>query len=957
MWYFGRSAVNSTMHNIDNAFYGFKELAGCKLFLKPYQLKTVMRCLSEPNCRYMIADEVGLGKTIEAASALKVYLSDKQNKSILICVPDALVEQWKTELAFKFRLFDGDNPNGNIIKLIPMSKVASENDKYDFIIVDEVHSVLKNELSYNAILSLSRIADNVIMLSATPVQSRNEEYHNLLSLIQPERYYGMSEEKFMELLELQNKIVRKVHSAVGYLEDYKEAINDSGNEHREDTREAFGELVETLEDIADKTNDKTIEEDLEKVNYEAEYFSLPKLERIVAYICEAYQLEKCIIRNRKKPEDTNVRRLNEIPYEMDTEFNNTEYRIYSLLSDWISGSKFEKETFDSRILPLISAFFSSSAAFSDELEKVPSVPDEIIRLTAKWIFEDKNTVNNIRNILDDPMDSLSRMVTVCDYLEQEAYDKKVLVFTHFTGTHRLYRQLFTKVFGEDHCAFFCEGMSPDELELNAYRFQNEPRYRIMLSDESGGEGRNFQKADELICIDLPWSANTLEQRIGRLDRIGRDKARDVVSVIVYAQDSVEKNLAEIWNKGLDIFNKSQSGLEIIMNDIDDQIRTAVMDDFKYGLLSIVDDMVDEIKKIEKQVKEERHFDIAAYTYQYINKEIEKTVKRYNEHESDLFRSSMMYWAKLAGFNGKGVSENVVRFDASSFSPKSAYNTMFAPPDMDLIIRDKLNKLQNHVRILNGDKAIKDDPNFIQGTFDRKLALGNDYLHFFAPGDGIFDSIVNNAISAYKGRCAAFAVESEVDWEGFIFSWYITPDELHLLRNGISLKQVNQYRGFVSSEIISTYISINMTDAETDDTIEKEFKKYFNIPITQLKDHFANFGKRSPSKDFLGIRDKYAVSNLSWFRETHPVSDWISKVNSCYDISRKQAIAKFRKLSCIKALNNTLNREFCSACAAAEYFGRDIDQTEKMRINEIVRKAFEKPNIVIDSVCYVRMIKR
>ena len=113
-------------------------------------------------------------------------------------------------------------------------------------------------------------------------------------------------------------------------------------------------------------------------------------------------------------------------------------------------------------------------------------------------------------------------------------------------------------------------MSPDELELNTYRFQNEPGYRIMLSDESGGEGRNFQKADELICIDLPWSANTLEQRIGRLDRIGRDKTKDVVSVIVYANDSVEKDLADIWNKGLNIFNKSQSGLEIIMNDIDER---------------------------------------------------------------------------------------------------------------------------------------------------------------------------------------------------------------------------------------------------------------------------------------------------------------------------------------------------------------------------------------------------
>lgn len=955
MWYFGRSAVNRTIHTIDNAFYWFKELAGCKIFLKPYQLKTVMRCLSEQNCRYMIADEVGLGKTIEAASVLKIYLSDKKKQKILICVPDALVEQWKTELAFKFRLFEGENLKDNNIKILPMSKIAVATGKYDFVIVDEVHSILNNLLRYVTVLRLSRTADNVIMLSATPVQSRNEEYHKLLSLIQPERYYGMSEEKFIELLELQNKVVRKVHSAVSYLEDYKEAIKDSENEHNEDTREAFDELVETLEDIADRTNDKTIEGDIEKLNYEAENFSLLRLERIVAYICEAYQLEKCIIRNRKKPEDTNNRVLKEIPYEMDTDFNNTEFRIYSLLSEWISGNTFDKNDFDSKILPLISAFFSSSAAFSDELKKNPSVPSEIRELAAGWISEDLNTIKNIRHILDDPMDSMSRMVTVCDYLEQEAYDKKVLIFTHFASTHRLFRQLLTKVFGENYCTFFCEGMSPDELELNTYRFQNESGYRIMLSDESGGEGRNFQKADELICIDLPWSANTLEQRIGRLDRIGRDKTKDVVSVIVYAQDSVEKDLADIWDKGLNIFNKSQSGLEIIMNDIDEQIRTAVMNDFKYGLSSIVDDMIDEIKKIEKQVKEERHFDIATYTYQYINREIEKTVKHYNESESELFRNSMMSWSSLAGFRGNSVSENIVRFNASSFSLKSAYNTMFVPPDMDIMIKDRLNQMQNHIRVLNGDKAIQSDIHSIQGTFDRNLALGNDYLHFFAPGDGVFDSIVNNAVSAYKGRCAAFSLECSVNWEGFVFNWYSTPDELLLLKNGISLKQVNQYRGFLSSEIISTYVPIDGMSAETDQNVIQEFKKYYGIPINQLKYYFANFGKRTPSKDFLGIRERYAISNLAWFKETHSASQWISTVTTCHNTAKKQAIEKFRKLIRIKALNDTLNREFCSVCAAATYFGRDIDPIEKMRINKLILEAFSKPNIVLDSVCYVRMI--
>jgi len=957
MWYFGRSAVNRTMHTIDNAFYGFKELAGCKIFLKPYQLKTVMRCLSEPNCRYMIADEVGLGKTIEAASILKVYLSDKKNQKILICVPDALVEQWKTELAFKFRLFEGENLNSNYIELAPISRVTVIYGKYDFIIVDEVHSVLSKNNLYEAVLNLSRAADNVILLSATPVQSRNEEYHKLLSLIQPERYYGMREDRFLDLLELQNKIVRKVHSAVSYLEDYKEAIKTSNNEHNEDTREAYEELVDVLEDIADKTNDKTVEEDIEKLSYEAENFSLLRLERIVAYICEAYQLERCVIRNRKKTEDTNNRVLKEITYEMDSDFNNTEFRIYSLLSDWISSCTFDKKDFEYKILPLISAFFSSSLAFSDELKNNSAVPTEIIELTKKWISEDKQTIKNIRRILDNTMDFMSRMVSICDYIEQEAYDKKVLIFTHFKGTHILYRKLLTNLFGENHCTFFCEGMSPDELELNTYRFQNESEYHIMLSDESGGEGRNFQKADELICIDIPWSANTLEQRIGRLDRIGRDKTKDVVSVIVYSQDSVEKDLADIWNKGLNIFDKSQSGLEIIMNDIDEQIKNAIMADFKFGLSSIVDDMIEEIKKIEKQVKEERHFDIAAYTYQYINKEIEKTVNRYNETESDLFRDSMMSWSSLAGFRGDRMSETVIRFNASSFSPRSAYNTLFVPPDMNAMIDDKLNQMHNRVRVLNGEKAIKNDPHSIQGTFNRKKALENDYIHFFAPGDGIFDSIVNNAVNAYKGRCAAFAIESNIEWEGFVFSWYIIPDELLLLQNGISLKQVNQYRGFLTSEIISTFMSVDGINVETDQNVIKEFRKYFKIPVTQIKDYFANLGKRTPSKDFLGIKERYAISNLSWFKETHSVSEWTNKVALCYDTSRKQAVEEFRKLRRIKALNDTLNKEFCSVCAAAVYFGRDIDPVEKMRINEIVLEAFSKPNIVLDSVCYVRMMKR
>ena len=136
-----------------------------------------------------------------------------------------------------------------------------------------------------------------------------------------------------------------------------------------------------------------------------------------------------------------------------------------------------------------------------------------------------------------------------------------------------------------------------------------------------------------------------------------------------------------------------------------------------------------------------------------------------------------------------------------------------------------------------------------------------------------------------------------------------------------------------------------------------FRNYFSIPVTQLRNYFANFGKRSPSKDFLGIRERYAISNLSWFKETHSASEWTSKVTACYDTAKKQAIEEFKKLRRIKALKDTLDREFCSVCAASVYFGRDIDPVDKMQLNEIILEAFSKPNIVLDSVCYVRMMSR
>ena len=102
-WYLGRAVVSKSMNILENSIYGFKELAGSKIYLMPHQVNSIMRCLQESPCRYMLADEVGMGKTVEAISVYKIFSLNKSNAKALVVVPTALKEQWKSELLLIFR--------------------------------------------------------------------------------------------------------------------------------------------------------------------------------------------------------------------------------------------------------------------------------------------------------------------------------------------------------------------------------------------------------------------------------------------------------------------------------------------------------------------------------------------------------------------------------------------------------------------------------------------------------------------------------------------------------------------------------------------------------------------------------------------------------------------------------------------------------------------------------------
>ena len=386
--------------------------------------------------------------------------------------------------------------------------------------------------------------------------------------------------------------------------------------------------------------------------------------------------------------------------------------------------------------------------------------------------------------LDDVETHPSRLVKIVSYIETELLDKKAVVFTDHAETFDVYGKVLYDTFGDEVVSFSTD-MDQNEAEINIYRFQSDPTCRILLCDKSGGEGRNLQIADYVIHVDLPWNINTIEQRIGRLDRMGRDIQIPVTSVAIHSIESYEDQMFHLWNEGLNVFGQSLSGLEIIMNDINHKIIDSIRTDFEFGLYRLVPELIKEAGQMRETVRREQIFDTAALRYRPLYNQLERLLSNYQFNENALFAQTMMSWASLAGFGTVHQNEDsgLVTFDENNFSIRSAQNSFLIPPSWDSYLNKKQNEIAIRVqRGLEEDKQknIFRNNRSIKGSFDRDIAIKNDYIHFYAPGDEIFDCITDNAMHSYKGMATAIAALSSVEWKGFIYTFSVEPNERLLL---------------------------------------------------------------------------------------------------------------------------------------------------------------------------------
>ncbi len=972
VWYMGRSVVSKTVKILENSVYGFKELAGCKIYLLPHQLNTIMRCLQEDTCRYMLADEVGMGKTIEAAAILKIYLLRNAGKKVLVAVPKPLIEQWKTELFLKFDMTEGVDKRNNRLQITSIDYVKEHcGQNWDFIVLDEVHKLLGSSTVYENCHKLSQNARNVLLLSATPVQQKEGQYLDLLRLIFPEKYDRVQLEDFKKQVGKQKKITRSMYNILADFEDLIESIERAEERNvlinqDKDCISIYEDILDSLAEVKELIQDEFLDKLLGQIEEECTQLGKSAVQEAIIYICDNYQLEKNILRNRRRllASEMASRDVYSVEYQMDPDKNTYESAAYEAIVDWVTGHKMKAEEFSQYYIPLLEAFFSSSWAFFEELQNQKRqgliISDDVEKFAREWKNEEDKLLRNIEKVLSEPYNYSDRIVSTIDYIDQETTSQKVVLFTNYEKTFEKYALVLQSYFGEDKVALFHKRMNPDNLELNIYKFQNEAQCRILLCDETGGEGRNLQIADIVVHIDLPWDANTIEQRIGRLDRLGRETDRTVLSVIVHTNDTLEGELYKFWRDGLGVFHKSLSGLEIIMNEINDNIILAVTKDFRYGISETIDHAIQVSKKLEQDVREEQLFDTAAFLYNTLNQQLKVTLDKYHRNENQLFSRSMLGWASLAGFKGENIKEGIICFDESSFSVGSAVKSLFIPPLWEEYINKASNAFVRRIHSLYEGKQKRRETNSkrrLMGTFDRTLAIKNDYLHFFAPGDDVFDSIVNNAIHSDKGQCAAFLMETDIEWKGFVFTMSLEPDLQMLLENHIPITAIGKFKSYLTTDQIMVPVPFSAYSEIPAGNVIRQLEKNTEFTVSYQKDELIHLGKRAPKSDRLHIKEKYRVSNLEWFMGMYPSERWEEYVKNAHKKAVDYAKSKFRKSSGLKNAVREVERMISASAAKARYYGAESEGLEKIKERHmLIIEALKKSRIITESAAFVWMVK-
>lgn len=570
------SKINTTFKIKNSNVSTVSSLKASKTLFRAYQFKPLLKFLNSDNKRILVADEVGLGKTIEAGHIMLELKARNDFRNALVICPISLQKKWKAELQEKFGLTFTivesvkhliqmlSDRDGSVRAIINYEKIRStkktdnadeegneflryleENSKkFSFILCDEAHK-MRNDTTqtYKGAKKLMDLADSAVFLTATPIMINEQNLFNLLHLLDSQRYsnYSIFEQGLREnapfIKALSELTTSKSLPAIA--EDLKETeitITQEINER------FFVEKHKVAEHFKDFPLFKRIIERLEN-----DEDTLTLRSQLQYDIMSMSQMNQVFSRTRKREVTTDWSQAERHPYPCIVPLYKDEQKEFdSVIENYIDDNSYtdwygEQHLTQGGALGLVQKkrqIASSVYAYLNDYNQLVAGYDAYA------------------NKPDAKFDELLKVIT-------EVFqngNKKIIIFGLFVKT-LYYLAIRLKKAGYNSVMIHGD---VDERQSVLDEFRINPQIQILLSSEVGSEGLDMQFCNTIVNYDLPWNPMVVEQRIGRIDRFGQESPIvHIYNMIV--KDSIQEDIYLRLLDRIGIFHESIGEMEAILD--------------------------------------------------------------------------------------------------------------------------------------------------------------------------------------------------------------------------------------------------------------------------------------------------------------------------------------------------------------------------------------------------------
>ncbi len=560
----------------------------------PHQITAVYEAmLPRQPLRFVLADDPGAGKTIMAGLYIRELVMRADARRILVVSPGSLVEQWRDELREKFgldfRVYSHDleaaSPSGNpfedhpqlIIRLDQVSRNESLSEKvclagWDLVIFDEAHKLsaqyfgneVKKTRRFQFAEALGGHTRHLLLMTATPHNGKEADFHLFLSLLDSDRFYGKPRDALhaIDASDLMRRMVKeelvKFDGTPLFPERRAYTVNYALSDPEAALYEAVTQYVKHEMGKADHLDGK---------QRGSVGFALTTLQRRLASSPEA--VHKSLLRRRQRLES----RLREARIELRGAALLRQPRPPAFLDD-----DFDEDDLDAAEQESLEETLVDEASAS---RTVGELEAELILLSSL----EQRALDLVNSGKDRKWDELSRLLQ--DAPEMRAPGgarRKLIVFTEHRDTlNYLYRRI-TSLLGDIDAVVTIHGSVPRDARREAQeRFRTDPTVSVLLATDAAGEGVNLQNANLMVNYDLPWNPNRLEQRFGRIHRIGQTEVCHLWNLV-----AAETREGDVYHRLLEKLRIESEALEGRVFDILGEVfegtnlRDLLVEAIRYG---------------------------------------------------------------------------------------------------------------------------------------------------------------------------------------------------------------------------------------------------------------------------------------------------------------------------------------------------------------------------------------